>query len=199
MEQTTGIAELDARTLKHIRTTARRLHRTGSLPGMDADDIAHDLILDLWRRRGAFDPARASFRTFANRIIAHRVATLTSPTARLAAERSMRWLDAPLGDDDGATLADTLADSTAPADADALYGQTLDVRRFVAGLSPALKRCCAILLAPNVVEAAAAAGMHRSSVYENAHRLKTLAAAAGLKNYLSGPRHLAKPAGRWSA
>jgi len=193
MEQFTRAAALDARTRAFIRNTAQRLARTGNLPGMDADDIEQDLFLDLWRRRGAFDPTKASFPTFVDRVVAHRVATLTYPTARLKAERRHAWIDAPIEEDDGAaTLADTLADPTAPTDIS--HGLALDMRRFVEGLTPALRRCCEILLVPNLKEAAAIAGLHRSSVYENMHRLRRMAAHAGLQEYLGatptfcGPR-----------
>ena len=184
MEQTAGTAGLDARTLKHIRRTARRLARTGALPGMDADDIEQDLLLDLWRRRAAFDPARASFPTFADRVVAHRVATLTSPTVRAKAERALASLDAPRDDADATTLADAVADPAALTEVE--HGLVLDMRRFLAGLTPALRRCCDILLAPNVCEATARAGLHRSSVYENARRLRKLAEAAGLRDYVAG-------------
>src|SRR5690242_6348783 len=118
MEQHGENAALDAPTLRHIRATARRLFRSGAVPGMDQEDIQQDLILDLWYRRRAFDPSRASFRTFADRIVAHRVAALTSSTARFQAERKMVWLDRPTGEDESSTLADSLCDSTAPTDID---------------------------------------------------------------------------------
>jgi len=196
MEQIVGNAGLDARTLKHIHRTAKRLDRTGGVPGMDAEDIEHDLILDLWRRRRAFDPNRGSFRTFADRLIAHRVATLTCPTTRLCAEQVTVCLDAPLDELEGATLADTIAQPTSGDGADVDLGMALDVRRFVQGLTPALQRCCSILMAPNVAEAAAAAGLHRSSVYECAERLRKLATAAGLHDYVVAPRQIARPAGK---
>ena len=190
MGKTNGGVGLDARTLMHIRSTARRIARTGSLPSMDVEDIEQDLILDLWQRRGAFDPCRATFRTFADRIVAHRVATLTRPTTRLRAERELASLDAPIGGDDEGTLADALADPDTATDIDAHDGLKLDVRRFVAGLTPAQRRCCDILLAPDVREATARAGLHHSSVYENARRLKKLAEAAGLKDYLADTQTL---------
>jgi DNA-directed RNA polymerase specialized sigma24 family protein len=161
---------------------------------MDREDIEQDLILDLWHRRRAFDPSRASFRTFADRIVAHRIATLTSPTARTQAELKMVWLDSPTGDHDSSTLADTFYDTAALTDID--LGLALDVRRFVAALTPGLRRCCAILTEPNISEAARAAGLHRSAVYEGAARLRVLAAASGLKDYLVPPRHIASPAGK---
>ena len=188
MEQSTGHAVLGAHILAHIRGTAKRLARTGCIPDMNWEDIEQDLILDLWYRRCAFDPSRASFRTFADRIVVHRVATLASPTARIRAERRLAWLDAPTGDKDGSTLGDTIPEPCPVTDTG--LGLAIDVRRFVAGLSPAMRRCCAILATSNVVDAARRAGLHRSCVYEGAARLRMLAAAAGLRAYVcSTPSH----------
>ena len=194
MEHFSGVAALDARTRAHVQTTARRLARSGSLPGMDADDIGQDLFLDLWRRRHAFDPARASFPTFADRVIANRVATLTSPTMRQRAERALVWLDEPISGDDADTLAATVADPAAPTEHD--LAMLLDVRRFVARLSPALRQCCEILLAPKLCDAAAEVGLHRSSVYENIQRLRAVTNAAGLKEYVVAPRHFSGRSGK---
>lgn len=201
MEQTSGSAEIDPRVLQHIRHTARRLAGVQAVQGMDAQDIEQDLILDLWRRRAAFDASRASFRTFADRVVAHRVAELTRTTARAAMESAMLSLALPLDDEgqNGLTLGDTLADPGSEAEPDEQHGLPLDVRRFVQHLTPALQRCCSILLAPNVAEAAAEAGLHRSSVYENVQRLRRLATAAGLHDYIRAPRHFAEPAGKCAA
>lgn len=197
MEQFTRDAAMAPRTLKHIRNTARRLAHSRSVPGMDAEDIEQDLFLDLWHRRGAFDPIKATFATFADRIIAHRVATLTRPTACRKAERQQVALDDFVDGDDQQTLADTLADPAALGE----VGQaiTLDMKRFIASLPPALQRCCTILMTPNRREASMEAGIHRSSVYESAHRLRKLAEAAGLKEYISAPRHFGSRAGRCPA
>lgn len=194
MEQSVETAALDVRTLRHIRKAAARLARTGSVPGMDREDIEQDLILDLWHRRRAFDPSLASFRTFADRIVAHRIATLTSPTARTQAERNMVWLDALTGDDESSTLANRLCDPNDPTEID--LALALDVRQFVAALTPALQSCCAILNEPNISEAARIAGLRRSAVYERAARLRVLAAASGLKDYLVPPRHIGSLAGK---
>jgi len=183
MATTTPIFELDPCILLLIRRKARSLARTCSLPGMDADDIAQELALDLWRRRGAFDPGRASFRTFADRVIARRIASLTASTAQRAVERRMIWLDEPIAGSDGATFAETLADPAAPDEVD--LALTLDARRFVTTLSPAMLRTCRILLAPHRGNAAAECGLHRGSVYENLHRLRLQAEAAGLQGYVA--------------
>ncbi len=197
MEQTTRDAVLAPRTLKHIRSTAKRVARSGRIRGMDAEDIAQDLFLDLWRRSPAFDPSRASFPTFADRIIAHRAASLTAQTQRAQIERREIRIDDPVEGADGCTLADILPDAAAPDELD--HGLSLDLRRFIESLSPALQRCCAILAEPNIRSAAAQAGSHRSSLYENARRLRRRAEEAGLRIYLAGPRQISTPAGRCPA
>jgi len=197
MEQFTRDAAMAPRTLKHIHNTARRLARCRNVPGMDAEDIEQDLFLDLWHRRGAFDAAKATFATYADRIIAHRVATLTSPTSRRKSERQQVALDDYVDGNEQQTLADTLADPAALSEVD--QALTIDMKRFIAGLPPALQRCCTILLTPNRREASMEAGIHRSSVYESAHRLRKLAEAAGLREYISTPRHFEHRAGRCPA
>lgn len=197
MEQFTRDAAMAPRTLKHIRNTARRLARCRSVPGMDAEDIQQDLFLDLWYRRGAFDATKATFATYADRIIAHRVATLASPTLRCKAERQQVALDHHVNGDGQQTLADTLADPAALSEMD--QALKIDMKRFIAGLPPALQRCCTILLTPNRREASIEAGIHRSTVYESAHRLRKLAEAGGLREYISAPRHFEDRAGRCPA
>ncbi|MBX6376662.1 MAG: hypothetical protein IRZ13_20845, partial [Acetobacteraceae bacterium] len=50
---------VDEAVLSHIRRQARRLDTAGAVPGMDRADLEQELLPDLWRRRGAFDPARS--------------------------------------------------------------------------------------------------------------------------------------------
>ncbi len=194
MEQFTPAAALDAPTLKFIRRTATRLARTGLVPGMESDDIEQDLFLDLWRRRMNYLPDKAGFATFADRIIAHRAATLTHPTARLLAERRHVGLDRSNDGDQGLTLAEVLVDPGAPDEVS--LGLAMDLRRFVAGLTPAQRTCCDILMAENLRAATAQAGIHHSSFYESVRRLRRKAEAAGLWEYMPQPRQIERRAGR---
>lgn len=43
---------------------------------MELEDYEQDLITDLLARDGRFDPVRAAYPTFADRVIRHRVSTL---------------------------------------------------------------------------------------------------------------------------
>jgi len=178
------------RVVNNIRYQASKLSRSGRLPGMDKFDIEQDLILDLLQRQANYDPARASFDTFADRVVSHRVATLMSPTTRLRAERCMVSLDLPIGTDgdDAVTLADILPESAgiysdAGQPPEIMCGLQRDVQRFLASLSPVLRRYAGVLSADNVSAAARAAGLHRSTIYERLRPMRSAATAAGLHEY----------------
>jgi hypothetical protein len=172
--------------MDNIRFNARRLARAHRIPGMDAEDFEQDLVADLLHREKAFDPCRASFLTFSDRIVRHRIASLTSPTLRLDEERKLASLDAPVANEDGneQTLLDLLPDEAAPVDDSGLI--RIDVGRFVKELPPPLLGCCEILLAESISAGARAAKIHRSTAYERAERLRERALAQGLAIYVTG-------------
>jgi len=188
---------MDTSAVRTIRFHARRLHCTNAAPGMDVEDFEQDLALDLFRRQQHYDPSKASFPTFADRIVAHRAATLATRSIRLDVERRMISLDATAtgADDEQPALLDLLLDDEGALPADELCGLRRDVRAFLASLTPALQRCCAILLADNLSEAAREAGIHRSTLYEASKRLLERAEARGLGIYVRAPRQAASPAG----
>lgn len=177
-------AGLDRRVIDNIRFNARRLARGHTIPGMDVEDYEQDLVADLLHRKRAFDPRLAAFPTFADRIIRHRICTLTNPTLRLTEERKVVSLDAPVLDEDGneQPLLSLLSDEALPAEESAAI--RIDVNRFVEGLQPHLFDCCVILLADNISEGARAAGVHRSTAYERAAQLRERAKARGLAIYV---------------
>lgn len=185
---------LDPRVVANLRCVARRITRTGGVPGMDLEDLEQDLALDLWRRLPAYDPQRASLPTFADRVLNNRAATLTAASARIAAERRAVSLDAhdELGD---TAVAGLVGIHSALLDDEAI-ALHLDVARFIDRLTPAQRRVCIILMQPSVAGAARALGMHRSTVYEMRERLRRLATEAGLGIYVTTPpRHFASAAG----
>ena len=197
METSNRDGGIDRRVLSNIRFNARRLARGRTIPGMEVEDYEQDLVTDLLHRRRAFDPRLASFATFADRVVGHRISTLTNPTLRLKAERKAVSLDAPVLDEDGngQTLLDLLPDEAPPTDESAAI--RIDVGRFVEGLPPPLLECCEILLADSISEGARAAGIHRSTAYERAARLRECATAQGLAVYVSQlPRQFCSLPGR---
>jgi RNA polymerase sigma-70 factor (ECF subfamily) len=65
------------RAIQFVRYHARQLARHHAVPGMELEDYEQDLITDLLIRERRFDAARAGYATFADRIIRHRVSTLS--------------------------------------------------------------------------------------------------------------------------
>lgn len=205
MEHTHHLTNANSRVARNIRIRAERLARSGSVPGMDADDIAQDLRLDLLVRQASYDPARASFATFADRLIANRIATLAALTARLRAERTMQDLHAPcrrkVGDGGDLTLADALPNSAAlhagdNADPERAFGLRRDVGWLLASLTPACRQLALALSQMSVTEAARALGLHRSTVYARLASIRVAALALGLEEYLRRPPHFGPPAGK---
>lgn len=174
----------DRPVLRNIAFHASRLHRCAPLPGLSADDIEQELLLDLLRRAPSFDPSKASFRTFADRIVAHRIADLTRPSARLKAERSTVPLDDQLGAS-GIPLVEILPDR-APS-IDMAVGLRLDLERFATGLPPHLAGCCRALDEGTIGDAARKEGVHRSTFHDRVRALRAAAARAGLGLYLNHP------------
>lgn len=186
------ITDPHSRVSRNIMVRAGRLARSGAVPGMTAEDIAQDLREHLWRRDGAFDLTRGSYDTFADRVIANRIASLASPTERLRAERSWVSFDTPTQQtDDGEPL--PLSETLAEADglhgptarpADEGFGLVRDVRRMRVALTPG---CCAVadvLIELTPTEAATTLGIHRSTVYARLASMRTAALAIGLEVYL---------------
>jgi hypothetical protein len=172
------------RAIEFIRYHARQLARHRAVPGMELEDYEQDLITDLLVRERSFDARRASYPTFADRVIRHRVATLIQAGLR------MRRIE-----NQEPRAVGTEPDLETQADSCSCAGWTeercslcLDLERFIGQLPARLRRCCKWLLADNRRAAAAALGLHRSSLYEAAHDLKRHAIEAGLHLYLqTGP------------
>ncbi|MGB6538541.1 MAG: hypothetical protein WBF58_21570 [Xanthobacteraceae bacterium] len=185
METSNHDGGIDRRVLSNIRFNAHRLARGRTIPGMEVEDYEQDLLADLLHRSGSFNPNRASFITFADRVVAHRSSSLATPTLRLKAEREAGSLDAPINDDEGneQTLLDHLPDSALDSAESAAI--RFDVDRFVQSLSPLLVETCRLLLDESISAGARAAGIHRSTAYERVARLREQALARGLRIYVA--------------
>ncbi|MTH66578.1 sigma-70 family RNA polymerase sigma factor [Paracoccus shanxieyensis] len=192
MERFHPICDARSRVSRNITIRAERLARSGSVPGMDAEDIKQDLRLHLYRRDEKFDPARGQYDTFADRVLANRIATLAAPTERLRAERAWIDFDSPAGgrgDDEMLPLAETLPDSAMPHAAvtratDEAFGLVRDVQRLLAGLTPTCRTLALALIDMSPTEVAEALGIHRSTVYARLVAVRKAAEALDLAAYL---------------
>jgi RNA polymerase sigma-70 factor (ECF subfamily) len=121
---------------QHRRIYAICYRFTGS--GTDAEDLTQDVFLKLYRNLASFDVERGSFQTWITTLARN---LLVDHFRRTRLERASDSLDASFsGDDDGATLADRLADMRPSQEAQAA-GMELRVRiqQALAQLSPELR------------------------------------------------------------
>lgn len=185
-----------------IRVHARLLARQRACRGTPVEELEQDLATDLIARTRQYDPGRASYPTYADRIVRNRAATLLAKasTLRAKAEQAAASLEQAVAED-GTPLVDMLGaeDALWPGSTPDLEAHVLlrtDIARFFQALPPALQVACRWLLSEDRRAAAAQLGRHRASLYEARERLRERALAAGLDQYLAdGTRHSADPPG----
>jgi hypothetical protein len=184
MEHRNRYDRVHPRAVQFVRYHARQLARHRAVPGMELEDYEQDLITDLLVRERRFDATRASYPTFADRVIRNRVSTLIEAGLRMCRIEDQR---------PRAVVAEPSLETQADSSVCACWAEEwcsvcLDLERFVEQLPVRLRRCCEWLLAENRRAAAASLGLHRCSLYEAAHDLKRHAIEAGLHLYLqTGP------------
>jgi RNA polymerase sigma-70 factor, ECF subfamily len=140
-----------------------------------------------------FDATRASFETFADRLIAHRIASLAATTAAKRADRIMKSLEAPIapdGEDGGLSLADVTPEDAAlypPTGAGTTDASGLghDVLLLLHALSPGCRAVAIALGNMTASEAARALDLHRSSVYARIALIRDVATSLGLQEYFA--------------
>jgi len=191
MEQLYKLTDPTTRISRNIRIRAARLARSGTVPGLDVDDIEQELRLDLIRRAHNFNPEKSSFDTFADRVIANQIATLASATRAMRAERVMQSLHSHVGEDEadgGLTLSDVLPETAAidPVDEFAMsHGPGLrgDVAKLLGALCPSSLQVAIAVSHLSVAEAARVLGLHRSTIYERLAVIRRTAQSLGLDGY----------------
>jgi hypothetical protein len=118
-------------------------------------------------------------------VVRHRASNLASPTDRKSTERSLVSLNAAIvsGEGEKEELIELLPDEAPPLDLAA--GLAIDVRRFVKNLPDPMLVGCEVLMADSIAAGSAEAGIHRSTAYDRAERLRIMAIESGLDAYLS--------------
>lgn len=178
-----------------VRGKTRELVRRTGFNRSDADDVEQEVAVDLLRRLARFDPAKASLRTFATRVVEHHVATLIE--SREAACRDWRRaqvsLDEMVRDETGDVVPrwQTLDREACgarrrgdePDEREELDLQ-IDVRDAVAALEPPLREVAEKLASSSPTDVARATGRPRTTVYESISRIGEALGDAGLSDYV---------------
>lgn len=137
------------------------------LPSDVRQDLEQEALLELWRKRPAYDPRRGSWRTFCERVVANK---MTSIVRRMRSERSGQFREDPL---------DKVVGIAAP---DRSLDLRSDVSRVLTGVSRFDRRVALCLICFTAIETSHNLGVSRATVYRAIERLRTAFVDAGLAN-----------------
>lgn len=136
------------------------------LPTDSRHDLEQEALLELWRRLPRFDARRASWRTFAERVVANR---MTSLMRGLHSGRCGHGKDEPLSN----------LDRLLPGPDDS-FDLRIEVRRVLAGMAQFDQAVAQSLIDYSAFETGHRLGVSRATVYRAIGRLLAAFAEAGL-------------------
>lgn len=143
-----------------VRATAAVV--SGAIPVADREDFEQEGLTACWRALPQFDPARASLRTFIERVIASRIASLVRAARRSPAHVALNAASPRLVDSE--------------AEVQELYA---DVERLSLAFECHDRRLILLLLEHSPAEAGRILGLPRSTVHDRIIRLRRRFVAAG--------------------
>lgn len=167
---------------------ARRIGRTLGLGPDDIADVRQELLLEVLRRFGYFDPARAAWTTFTHMVIRHAAAGLADRIAD-AQRVDGGFLDDLTVQRRGASvrLTDVLAASDGLSaawsgvhDPIADIEKRLDLERFIEDLPDGLRCLCRLLQTEMPADAQRLSGLSKSEFYRQVEELGMRLRAVGL-------------------
>ena len=135
------------------------------LPSDSRRDLEQEALLELWRKRPAYDPQRGSWRTFSERVVANR---MTSVVRAMRSERSGQFREEPIQNLPGLAAPNSLTDLQA------------DVSQVLGGLSPFDRSVALCLVGYSAIETGQRLGVSRATVYRAIWRLRAAFTEAGL-------------------
>ena len=161
---------IDPYLFSQVRYRARRLSRHSLMKWMEIEDIEQELMLDILARTQSYDPDRAQWSTFVDRVLSNKCATMIS--TELAAKRGAGVraisVDALRAEPDG--------DLHEPVDEASIDRTHLDIRidlgRHIACLPPSLTGLLCGLCERTMTEIARESGVPKTTLYGHLAVLK---------------------------
>jgi RNA polymerase sigma factor (sigma-70 family) len=142
------------------------------LPADFRRDLEQEAMLELWRKRFAYDEQRGSWRTFSEPVIANRMISLVRS---MHTTRFGQFREEPLQDRLGLTAASDNIDLRT------------DVASVLAGLSAFDRRIATLLISHSASETSRGLQISRARVYRAIGRLRIAFAAGGFASRPSRP------------
>ncbi len=174
----------------------------------DYDDLQQDMMLDLLRRLGKYDPDRAALSTFVSRIVDRKISNLIRHRRQEKRDyrRQVCPLDAQVEDQDGQPrgLDEILSQDTYDQEVERhdrpeteRGDLKLDMSLALDDLPAELRDLARRLQTRTVAEIARDLGVPRSSLYEKGlANLRKIFEDRGLREYLGEPRHPSEGPGK---
>ncbi len=192
---------LDGYAREVIRHKARQLIGKYGFTRDDYDDLQQEMMLDLLRRLGKYDPSKAGLSTFVARIVDRKISTLIRHQRQEKRDyrRPVCSLDAQVEDQDGqARGLDEILSQDAFDEEVARHDRPeaervdlrLDLTLVLDELPDDLRQLARLLQTRTVAEIARELGVPRSTLYEKGiARLRKIFEDNGLREYLGEARH----------
>jgi DNA-directed RNA polymerase specialized sigma24 family protein len=144
-------------TIRLAAVRAATIATLYELPTESRRDLEQEALLELWRKRTAYDAQRGSWRTFSERVVANR---MTSLVRSMYSERSGHFREDPL---------ENLVALAVPNDRADLRS---DVSRVLAGVAQFDRSVAAYLIDYSPIEIGQRLGASRATVYRAIGRLR---------------------------
>ncbi|MEW5980159.1 MAG: RNA polymerase subunit sigma-24 [Acidobacteriota bacterium] len=187
--------DIEPYAVRILRRKAHQLTGRAGFTASDHEDIEQDIVLDLLVRLPKYDPSRSQYRTFVNRLIKHKVATILE--ARRAEKRNcdtcVLSVDKEMGHENadgrvlnGRTLLDEYSFRASQASRSFAEQVNLyrDVPRIVSTLPVGERELCHRLRTKCLKQVSEETGVPRATIYEAVDRIRRRFQEAGLKEYL---------------
>jgi RNA polymerase sigma factor (sigma-70 family) len=144
---------------------AARAARSLGLPSDYREDLKQDVLLELWRRRSAYNPQRGSWRTFSEHVSANRI---TSAMRSMYSERSGHFRESRL---------ENFRTLVAP---EHQLDLRIDLEKVLAGVSQFDRKVARYLIGHSATETSRRLQVSRATIHRAVVRLRAAFTAAGL-------------------
>jgi RNA polymerase sigma-70 factor (ECF subfamily) len=176
---------LNTLLVTQVKYHARSLIRHPAINGMEIEDLEQEIMLDAIARIKDFDPSKAQWSTFIDRILNHKCASLiqTARSQKRGHGETIVSLDAWLADNDGED--DELQDTDSPDQA--AHDLRIDLERAVETMPPRLVFLLIDLRTFNLTEISRLRGTPRATLYGVMHELRAALSVRHITDYLPNP------------
>lgn len=178
---------IDPYTVQQVRYHARQMLRHRAMSGMEIEDIEQELMLDYLSRIQSFDPEKACRKTFVDRILRHKCASMI---AKATAEKRNRGvggisLEAFLEDGDREDIPESQGLWGAHAQPQKIVEMAIDLAEAIRALPPMAQTYCLLLMQdPSIRTLCRTQNRHPSTIYQSIGRIRQEFAERDLQKYL---------------